>query len=329
MKKHILSLMIVTILVLSSCTNPQIEEPSEKLQVRIGTTLSTQTAQTWIAEELGFYEKNGLDVELKYYTTGVDAKNGFLNDEVDISNTIDVVIASEILLSDEIRILASIFQGQNKNFIVMNGSNINSSKDLVGKTIGLKRQSSVDYSLYRELFINDLSIQNVTLINVDPPFLAEALGNGSVDVIGTWWPFEYRIQKYHNDSVRIWPMHENLDSYFISYTSNEYTQQNKMIILRYIKSLIDAENYILENPTQAKEIMIRKLNINSEYLESIWSEMYLRVELPQSLLPLLEEEMRWKIENKFTPNREIPNVLDYIYFEALDEISPNKISIIR
>jgi hypothetical protein len=47
------------------------------------------------------------------------------------------------------------------------------------------------------------------------------------------------------------------------------------------------------------------------------------------LLITLEDEARWAIKNNLTSATEVPNYLDYIYFDALDEVKPEAVGIIH
>jgi len=42
-----------------------------------------------------------------------------------------------------------------------------------------------------------------------------------------------------------------------------------------------------------------------------------------------EDQAKWRIENQLTDVKKVPNYLDYIYIEALNEIDPTKVTIIK
>jgi NitT/TauT family transport system substrate-binding protein len=51
--------------------------------------------------------------------------------------------------------------------------------------------------------------------------------------------------------------------------------------------------------------------------------------LDQSLLINTEDEARWAIKNNLIDKTEIPNYLDYIYIDALEEVKPEAVGIIH
>lgn len=64
-------------------------------------------------------------------------------------------------------------------------------------------------------------------------------------------------------------------------------------------------------------------------VDEIWDSMDSRVTLDQSLLVNLEDQTRWAKKNRLTDRAEMPNYLDFIYFDGLQTVKPDSVSIIR
>jgi NitT/TauT family transport system substrate-binding protein len=47
------------------------------------------------------------------------------------------------------------------------------------------------------------------------------------------------------------------------------------------------------------------------------------------MLITFEDQARWRIKQGLTDATEVPNYLDYIYLDALEEVKPEAIGIIR
>jgi NitT/TauT family transport system substrate-binding protein len=47
------------------------------------------------------------------------------------------------------------------------------------------------------------------------------------------------------------------------------------------------------------------------------------------MLILLEDQARWRIEQGLTDATEVPNYLSFIYLDALEEVKPEAVTIIR
>ena len=71
------------------------------------------------------------------------------------------------------------------------------------------------------------------------------------------------------------------------------------------------------------------MNLQKEDVAAHWDEFTFEISLDQSLLINIESEARWAINNNLTDATEVPNYLDYIYLDALEEVRPNAVTIIR
>jgi NitT/TauT family transport system substrate-binding protein len=73
----------------------------------------------------------------------------------------------------------------------------------------------------------------------------------------------------------------------------------------------------------------KMLNLEQTYMETVWSQNEYGLSLEQSLILAMEDQARWMIINNLTAETEVPNFLDYIYEDALEEIKPEAVNIIR
>lgn len=51
--------------------------------------------------------------------------------------------------------------------------------------------------------------------------------------------------------------------------------------------------------------------------------------LDQTILMSLEDEARWAMREGLTDKKEPPNYLDFIYVDALEQVKPETVTIIR
>ncbi len=302
-------------------------QPVEKIS--IGATTQELSTLTWIAEEKGYFEENGLDATVKAYDTGIETKNALLAGEVDVADTVDFVISGLGLEGVDIKVLASINTAIIDYIIARRDRGIFSLSDLKGKKIGIKPGSSAEYYLGRTLIFNGLSLEDVKLVAMHPPDMAEAIAQGEVDATITWHPHNYHIKNSLGDNAIVWSAHGGQDVYWVIFSKDEFAQQYPEKIKRLLKALVQAEEFVKHDNLEAKEIIARRVNLDLPYIESVWSDFHFVVDLTQSMIIAMEDQARWKMENNLTDATEVPNYLDYIYFDALEEIKPEAITIIR
>ncbi len=302
-------------------------EPVEKIS--IGTTTQELSTLIWIAEEKDYFEENGLDVTLKAYDTGIETKNALLAGEVDVTDTVDFVISGLGLEEVDIKVLASINTAIINYIIARKDRGIFSLNDLKGKKIGIKLGSSAEYYLGRTLILNDLSLQDVELVAIHPPDMPEAIAQGKVDATITWHPHNYHIKSSLGDNAIVWSAHGGQDVYWFVFCKDEFIQKYPEKIKRLLNALIQAEEFVKYNSLEAKEIIAKRVNLDLQYIESVWSDFHFVVDLSQSMIVAMEDQARWRIKNNLTDKIEVPNYLDYIYYDALEEVKPEAIGIIH
>jgi len=126
-----------------------------------------------------------------------------------------------------------------------------------------------------------------------------------------------------------WPGQSGQDFYFILLTKENFTEENPQVIERFLRALIRAEEFLKGNEAETKKLFETKFNYESSYIDYCWQRHDFTVVLPQALIIAMEDQARWRIDNKLTEATETPNYLDYIYLDALEAVSPEAVGIIR
>ncbi len=112
-------------------------------------------------------------------------------------------------------------------------------------------------------------------------------------------------------------------------TTNEVVTARREAIERFLNALLEAENFVKQNPDQAKDIVTERLGVEEDYVASVWPKNNFTTSLPQSLILAMDDEARWSIANNLTDKKAVPNYLDFIYLDGLEAIKPEAVTIIR
>ena len=83
------------------------------------------------------------------------------------------------------------------------------------------------------------------------------------------------------------------------------------------------------NDEQARKIIALELGYDASYMDSVWKKHKFVVTLSQALLFSMENGARWRIENRLTDKTKVPNYLEYIYFDGLQAVKPDAVTIIH
>ncbi len=301
----------------------------EVLQLTLGAYEGDTAALVWIAEEQGYFEAEVLDIEIKGYEAGKLAVDALLAGEVDIATGAEFVLVRNSFESEELRLLGSIAFFENNELIARRDHAIQDPKDLIDKRIGVTRKSAGEFFLGRFLLFNGLSLQDVTIVDLTPSQIVEAISAGEIDAALTWDPNIFEIKKRLGENEIHWSGQIGQDMYFVILGMEAWVTENELAVERFLKALAQAEDYIRSNNENAMVIIQERFGYDPSYMTYIWAKHQFNMAFPQDLLIAMEDEARWVIENNLTEMSSIPNYLDYVYLEPMLSVSPESVTIIR
>jgi NitT/TauT family transport system substrate-binding protein len=321
----ILAALLLTALGLWSCSK---EEYSRKLEaITIGAPPLEQHALIFSAIEQGIFAKNGVNIVIKDYSAGIYAIVGMLKDEVDIAEATEFALIQEAFQAKQIKVVACTDKFDIAYVVGRKDRGINVIKDLKGKKVGVPRNTIGDFYLGRFLELHGMRMRDVTLVDVRPPQFVDAITGGDIDAIVAWEPYIYQMRK-KVDGV-FWPAQSGQPAFNLLIGKNEWIIRHNNVIKRFLKSLSEAEAFLVNNPDKTRGIVQTQLNLDGKYLDSVWNQHQFGLSLDQSLIAAMEDQARWMIKNNLTNEKTVPDLLEYIYIDGLKAVKPEAVNIIR
>lgn len=222
-----------------------------------------------VALETGYFEDEGLDVELAQpFPTGVDALNALQSGEVDIVQ-VGTPVISAAQKGDDLVLLGnytgSASQGnidETMGVVAKNGSGV-SGKDLStleGKRIGVSVGSINHLYLLGLLKDAGLTTSDVEIVNTGPPDMAVALETDGIDVGIIWDPWPIQAVQQVEGAEEILRGGGYIP--FIGYqvTTREFAEENPDVIKSYLTARATVDQWMRENPDDAAESATRWLS---------------------------------------------------------------------
>ncbi len=180
-------LSIMTLL-LVACTSLGTPAESENPPLKIGWSFWPGFYPILIADEQGFFAEHNVDVEPVFYEIYTDA---FADVQADAIDGNVMTLLDALLLDgrqpDSVRAVL-VIDSSNGGDAVVATSDINSPADLKGQTIGMTLGSFGEALVRTMLKENGLTVGDVTLIDMNPESVPDALGN-TIQAGQTWEPF--------------------------------------------------------------------------------------------------------------------------------------------
>lgn len=295
--------------------------------IHVGVPPLEQNALLYVADHEKFFLKKGLRVVIRDYDTGVTAIRGMSNGEVDIAEAAEFPFVRAVLQKEEIRVIACNDIFENDYIVGRKDRGITKIADLKGKRIGVALKTINEFYLGRFLALNGMDIRDVALIDLTPAQYVKAILEGEVDAIIAWQPYIRRIEKAVK-GLMVWPAQSSQAAYGILVCNRQWLAQHGSVVKSFLKSLAQAESYLLHHPDKAKTIVQRRLNYDDSYVALVWPQHHFSLSLTRSLILAMKDEAQWMITSNLTGEKALPVFVNYICTEALKEINPKAVDII-
>jgi NitT/TauT family transport system substrate-binding protein len=309
--------------------NPQIADSGVLEPIAIRTTDQGLAGLIFIAEDGGIFSRNDLNTTIFYCDTGLACVKGMAEGEAEIAASSEYPVVGMVLKQENISVICSIDKYQGQYIVGRKDRGIDRVPDLRGKEIGVARGTITEFYLGRFLYLNKISLNDVTLVNVRPSQFANSIGNGSVDAILVPQDYLHPVEERLGGNAIVWQAQSNQNAFGVLTCRNDWIAGHSGTIDKLLTSLVQAENYALSHPIESKAILQRRLNYTEEYMATIWPLHQYSLTLDQSLITAMEDEGRWMIDNNLTNERQLPNFLDSVHEDGLKAIKPEAVNIIR
>ncbi len=297
--------------------------------ITIGTLPYEGSALIYIAEEQKLFKANGLNITIKDYETGLATTDALNKGEVDIAACAEFIIVGKAFQKEKILSIATIAKNLNELIIGRTDKGVKTFTDLKGKKVGVSRKTAAEFYLGRFLELNGMNIKEITLVDLLPSQLQDALAHGSVDAVIAWEPWASQIEKRVPNEKVVWPAQSNQLLYWNIIGIDTWVANHPGLIKRLLGSLIRAEEYLVGHPNEGKAIVQTRLKYDDTYMAKVWSQQQSSITLDQSFIAAMEDEARWMIKNNLTSEKKVPDFVNYIYVDGLKAVKPEAVKIIR
>lgn len=310
---------------LSSCSNNGY--PGEAETINFGANPSGSCGLIYIAQERGFFTRQGLTVNVKNFDSGSAAIDAILKGDMDIAWSSEFRLIRGAFAREGISSLATINRFTDQFIFGKIDSGIKNTADLKGKRIGVPRNTITEFYLNLFLLFNGISIEDVFLVDVLPAQAMDSLSSGKVDAAVVWEPYSSQMKVQFAEETVVWSVQDTQPGFGVISSRNEWITGNPQTINRFLKSLTQAEDYLNRNTEEATRIIQARLNYDDATMKTLLSECKFSLSLDQPLILAMEDEARWMISKSLTTEKMVPNFLDYLYVDGLKAVKPGAVRI--
>jgi ABC-type nitrate/sulfonate/bicarbonate transport system substrate-binding protein len=300
------------------------------IPVRLAVSSTPHAALLHIAAARGYFLDEGLDVTVVPVSHGKAALDLLAEGKVDLAAAAEVPFVIAVLRGEPFGIAASMLGVSTDMAIVARRDRgIAAPPDLAGKKVGVTLGTSGEYFLWAFLIRHKLAPDAVTLVDVPPGRMAQALSNGTIDAASTWQPIRLDAESALGREGASFTAPAAYTVTHVVVGRNDYLKQRTDAARALVRALLHAERFNRTQPQEALALVAERLKLDPTVLRPIWSELAFRVNLLQSHLVTLEDQARWAMARGHAQRQAIPNFLSHLFLDALLLEQPDRVTVVH
>ncbi|NLJ33717.1 MAG: ABC transporter substrate-binding protein [Firmicutes bacterium] len=250
MKYYTILLVCLCLLFSSGCG----ERKETTLRLAYQTSIANAVAA--VADKGGFLLAEGLEVESQVYNSGPMINEVLAAGHADVGIMGDVPAVLAAAGGIPIKIVATVGGGnQRHRLLVPLDSPLRNLPDLLGKQLGITLGSTAHSGYYHLMEKYNLNPQDITLVNLNPGDMPEALAARQVDAVLIWEPIPSLIES-KGLGRELLTLAETDNLYpVLALITNSFAQKHPQEVEALLRGLEKAAEFIITEPEAACHII--------------------------------------------------------------------------
>lgn len=292
-------------------------------------------ALTFVAEAMGTWKENGVDLSVIDFPTGRESMQALLAGSADFSTSTDTPFIFAALRGlKPIALVNYSRYTRDMKVVVRKASGIDPKvpASLKGKKIATRVGTSGQYMLAKYLEMAGLTIDDVTVIDLSPNDMTVATVRGDVDGFAWTGQAANVALKQSGGQVEVMTQ-EGLEKFFQSHqlllTSEQVIKDKPELLEAAVKSLLGAEERINSDPKWAA-LIAERVRASAEEITDATSVFEFKVGFNERFLDDLVAQAEWAIGAGLAerPDGDLRALLRSLIYEApLKAVSPDRVTI--
>ncbi|MGG5890269.1 ABC transporter substrate-binding protein [Falsiroseomonas sp. HC035] len=249
------------------------------IKMTIATGVDPSFAPYYVAREGGFFTRNGLDCTVNTGPSGSAMVAFLIGNQINSAYGAEQAGVSAHLVDPNV---VAVAEGTALlRWISVLGRNIENMEGLKGKKVGVARGTGSETFWLSVVAKLNLNPADYTIVNVEAPEMVAALERGNIDAFAVWEPWPTRAMRaIPNTKILVSNEQIQIVRNFV-YMNKAWAQSNAEATTRLMRSLVQAQEYIASNPTEAAAQVARFLRQDRAFI----AELMTKVEYKMNLTP--------------------------------------------
>ncbi len=322
----ILILLSVSVIIFLAINAQQGSGSSYSLHYASGPAICE--APTHAALEKGFFSEEGIEVDVKIFPDGKTALSSLFEGEVQLAGVMATPVVKESFRRNDFRVIA-VVEHPKFHHLLVNVNQITGPKDFAGKRIGVTRGTSGAYFMHAYSRTNKLNPADLHIFNFTGEEMVTAMSNREIDAMFSWNPYTSEVKKQMGRQVEYLDNHQMIQPSWIIVGKTQFILDNPEVIENFLRGLKKGVGFANKYPEELIAIHARISEQDKSYLEASTIRGKFLLSLPQELLLDMENQAHWLISASDSLTADLPVYLDLIYTDAMRNVSPETVTLIK
>jgi len=311
---------ISALVVVSFCTQTV---SAQLTKINVGySAISGDALPAWVAKDAGIFEKNGLDVQLVFFTGGTTAVMALVSADTPMAQLAGPAVINSVMAGSDGAIIAG--GVTSLNYYLLSRPEIKTPEQLKGGSVAISRfGSSSDFiARYALSKVGLTPGKDVTIVQIGSTTArVDAALAGRVQATVVQPPASIIAQKRGMNILADLPKLGLVYQHTAAATTRKYIREHPDIVRRYVKSQVEAVHRIYTD----KEASIRALarfigrSVERDVLEKTWDNLLSEAVLPRKQYPSIEGIKTILATELKGKSAKPEDFVDSSFIKALDE----------
>ena len=275
----------------------------------------TKTFQIWTSRDAqqgalpivtakqGFFQKEGLNVEVKFVSSGSKIPSGMAGGTIPMAIAAWTNPMAMVANGVPARILAGTTDVSGaQQMVVKKDGPIKTPKDLEGKKVALTRIGLIMSIMERMCKEYGCDVSKITLVNMAPQEIVLAFQRGEVDAIQTWEPWAiYGVQAggrvLMSATESFVPGKEGkkrIDSVYAAvFARDDFVAKNPQTVQAALRALKNGAEWLEANRDAAADIVGKEINIPKPIVLGTFAKIFNQVTMSADWAKEFDEKARY------------------------------------
>jgi len=233
-------------------------------QYGFGYQPSVGGAAAAVADKLGFFAAEGLDLKIRIFADGTLISEALAANAIQFGVVGDLPTITLVSSGVPVKIIGTVGGGGSRQRLMVADPKITDISDLRGERVGVTRGTS-GFTAFQYLCTqHQIPLTDFQIINISPPNMPEALSSGQVKAVLVWEPTPSLIEAAGVGRELL-----NLGQYELTFpltiiARTSVIQKDRETVCKILRSLARAAEFIRTNPGQAAEVIAQVTGLDPE-----------------------------------------------------------------